>query len=97
MLGLTLRTAHHEIPEHVLHICDNAKAAQAKLDELASLREPVTDTDDLSPGLAWPAIQQRDRRAVLQPPQPDVVPAIRITEQYHTAAANAGHLEPERG
>ena len=63
MLGLTLRTAHHEIPEHVLSIRDNAKAAQAKLDELASLREPATDTDDLSPGLAWPAIQQRDRDA----------------------------------
>ena len=97
MLGLTLRTAHHEIPEHVLRIRDNAKAAQAKLDELASLREPATDTDDLSPGLAWPAIQQRDRDAVLQPPQPEVVPAVRIVERYHAATAEADRPEPERG
>jgi hypothetical protein len=92
-----LETAHQGIPEHVLRIRDNAKAAQAKLDELASLREPVTDTDDPSPGLAWPAIRQRDRDAVLHPPRPEVVPATRITKQYHAVAVNAGHPEPERG
>ena len=37
MLGLTPETAHQEIPEQVLRIRDNAKIAQAKLDELASL------------------------------------------------------------
>jgi hypothetical protein len=50
ILGLTPYTAHHEIPEHVLRIRDNAKIAQAKLDYLTSLREPATDADDLSPG-----------------------------------------------
>src|SRR6266568_1986703 len=93
MLGLTPKTAHQRIPEHVLRIRDNAKAAQAKLDELASLREPATDTDDLSPGLAWPAVRQRERDAVLQPPRPEVVSATRITEQYHASAANADHPE----
>jgi hypothetical protein len=97
MLGLTPETAHQGIPEHVLRIRDNAKAAQAKLDELASLREPAADTDDLSPGLAWPAIHQRDREAVLQPPQPEVVPAARIIEHYHAATADADRPEPERG
>jgi hypothetical protein len=97
MLGLTLRTAHHEIPKHVLRIRDNAKAAQAKLDELASFPEPAIDTDDLSPGLAWPAIQQRDRDAVLQPPQPEVVPAMRIVERYHAATAETDRPELERG
>jgi hypothetical protein len=97
MLGLTPEAAHQGIPEHVLRIRDNTKAAQAKLDELASLREPATDTDDLSPGLARPANQQRDRDAVLQPPRPEVVPATRITEQYHAAAVNADHPGPERG
>ena len=79
----------------MLRIHDNAKAAQAKLDELASLHEPATDADDLSSGLAWPAIQQRDRDAVLQPPQPEVVPAMRIVERYH--AAEADRPEPEQG
>jgi hypothetical protein len=97
MLGLTLETAHHEIPEHVLRIRDNAKAVQAKLDDLTGLPEPAADADDLSPGLAWPVAQQRDRDAVLQPPQPEVAPATRIAEQYHAAAANADPPEPERG
>jgi hypothetical protein len=97
MLGLALTTAHYEIPEHLLRIRDNAKVAQAKLDELASLREPADDTDDLSPGLAWPAIQQPDRDAVLQPPRPEVVPATQIVEHYHAATADADRPEPERG
>ena len=97
MLGLTPETAHQGIPEHVLRIRDNAKAAQAKLDELASLREPATGTDYLSPGLAWPAVRQRDRDAVLQPPRPEVAPAARIVERYHAATADADRPEPERG
>jgi hypothetical protein len=97
MLGLTPGTVHHQIPEHLLRIRDNAKAAQAKLDELASLREPATDADDLSPEPAWPTIQQRDRDAVLQPPQPEVVPAALIVERYRAAAADVVQPEPERG
>jgi hypothetical protein len=97
MLGLTPGTAHHEIPGHLLRIRDNAKAVQVRLDELASLPESAADTDDLSSGLAWPALQQRDRDAVLQPPQPEVVPAVRIAKCYHAATADADRPEPERG
>jgi hypothetical protein len=97
LLGLTPDTAHHEIPEHVLRIRDNAKIAQAKLDDLTSLRQPATDADDLSPELAWPAVQQRDRDAVLQPPQPEVVPSAHILEQHHAAMANGSHPDPEQG
>jgi hypothetical protein len=97
MIGLTLETAHHKIPEHLLRIRDGAKAVQAKLDELASLREPAADADDLSPGPTRPIAQQRDRDALLQPPQPEVVPSTRITERYQAAAADAVHPEPERG
>jgi hypothetical protein len=97
MLGLTPCTVHDEIPDHLLRIRDNAKAVQVKLNELASLPESAADTDDLSPGLAWPALQQRDRDAVLQPAQPEVVLAARIVERYHAATADADHPEPERG
>jgi conjugative relaxase-like TrwC/TraI family protein len=96
MLGLTFRTAHHEIPEHVLRIRDNAKAVQAKLNDLASLREPAADADDLSPGLAWPIVQQRDRDAVLQPPRPEVAPSAHIVERYQAATVDADTPEPER-
>jgi conjugative relaxase-like TrwC/TraI family protein len=97
VLGLTLETAHHEVPEHVLRICGNAKIAQAKLDDLANLREPAIDMDEPSPGLAWPAVQQRDRDAILQPPQLEVVPSVRIVEWHRTAIVNPAHSQPERG
>lgn len=96
MLGLTPSTAHHEIPGLVLRIRDNAKAAQAKLDELAGLPEPGTDMDN-PPGLAWPITQRRDRDAVLQPPQPEVVPSARVVERYHAVPGNADRPEQERG
>jgi hypothetical protein len=97
MLGLTVGTAHREIPEQMLRIRDNAKLAQAKLDDLTSLREPATDADDLSPGPAWPTAQQRDRDAILQPPQPEVVPSTRIGERHHAVMANGPRPDPERG
>ena len=51
MLGLTPESAHEEVPEQVLRIRDNAKTAQAKLDELANTSLPGAQEDDLSPGL----------------------------------------------
>jgi TrwC relaxase/AAA domain len=95
-LGLTPDTVHAEIPEQVQRIAQNAKIAQAKLDELTHTPLPGADEDDLSPGLAWPVATGRDRDAVLQPPRPDVVPSARILE-HRTAETGAGHADPERG
>jgi hypothetical protein len=96
MLGLTLDTAHHKIPQHVLRIRESTKIAQAKLDDLASLGEPATDADDLSSGLAWPTVQQQDHDAVLQSTPPEIVPSIHV-RQHHAALTNAAYLEPEQG
>lgn len=97
MLGLTPQAAHEEVPEQVLRIRDNAKAAQAKLDELANTPLPGAQVDDLSPGLAWPAQAKRERAAVLRPPKPEVVPSARVAQQYHAAQADARPSEAERG
>jgi hypothetical protein len=97
VLGLTPDTAHDEIPEQVLRITDNARLAQAKLDELASTREPGAKADDLPTGLAWPIAVQRDREAVLQPPQPDVIRSAKVVEHYRAAQPTADQAEPERG
>ncbi len=97
MLGLTPEAAHEEVPEQVLRIRDNAKAAQAKLDELTNTPLPGAQEDDLSPGLAWPAQAKRERAAVLQPPKPEVVPLARVARQYHAAQADARPGEAERG
>jgi conjugative relaxase-like TrwC/TraI family protein len=96
-LDLTPGAAYHEIPAYVLRIRDNAKIAQAKLDDLAALREPAGDADDLVTGLAWPAAKQRDRDAILQPGQLEIAPSARIAEQYLAATARGSHPELERG
>jgi conjugative relaxase-like TrwC/TraI family protein len=96
-LGLTPETAHHEIPEHVLRIQENAKIAQAKLDDLTHTLLPGPSEDDLSPGPAWPAAARRERDAVLQPPRPEVVPSARVLEHHRSAQTGAGRTEPERG
>jgi hypothetical protein len=97
VLGLTPDTAHEEIPEQVLRITDNARLAQAKLDELAGTREPGAEADDLPTGLAWPIAAQRDRDAVLQPPQPDVVPSAKVVERYAASQRKLERAELERG
>ena len=89
-LGLTLQAARDEIPAQVLRIRENARIAQAKLDDLASLPLPAPEEDDRSPGLAWPAQPGHDRDAVLQPPRPDVVPSARIMERHQTAQRASG-------
>jgi hypothetical protein len=92
-LGLTPGTAREAIPEQIQRIRDNARIAQARLDELASTPMPGADEHDLSPGPAWSLTAARDRDAILQPPRPDVVPSARVLQQYQ---ADTGH-EPERG
>jgi len=96
VLGLTPETASDQIPGQVLRIRENARIAQAKLDDLAHTPLPGTAEHDLSPGPAWPVIVGPDRDAVLQPPKPDVVPSARVLE-HQAAATGAEHSEAERG
>jgi len=95
-LGLTPDTARDDIPEQVLRIRENARIAQATLDELTSTQLPGAGEYDLPAGLAWPAAVARDRDAILQPPQPDIVPSAHILRHYQATHANADY-DPERG
>ncbi len=97
LLGLTVQAAQEEIPEQVLRIRENARIAQAKLDDLTHLPEPGTREDDMSPGLAWPAYAGRDRDAVLQPPQPEVIPSAQVLDHHHAAQGASADAEAERG
>jgi hypothetical protein len=96
-LGLTMQEAHEQIPEQVLRIRQNARTAQAILDNLTYMPQPGTDADDLSPGLAWPAEAGPERDAVLQPPRPDVVPSAQVMEHYHHTQPESEHAEAEPG
>jgi len=96
VLGLTPETASDQIPGQVLRIRENARIAQAKLDDLAHTPLPGTAEHDLSPGPAWPVIAGPDRDAVLQPPKPDVVASAHVLE-HKAAATGAEHSEAGRG
>jgi hypothetical protein len=87
VLGLTPATVFDQIPEQLLRIRHNAKAAQAKLDHLAAAPPPSSVEDRVFPG--------RARDAVLQPPQPDVVPSARLLRHHQAAKAGTGQAEPE--
>jgi hypothetical protein len=87
-LGLTPATAFDQIPEQVLRIRDNAKAAGAKLDHLAATPPSSRTEDRLAPG--------RAREAVLRPPQPDVVPSAQVLQRHRAAKTDTGRAEPER-
>jgi hypothetical protein len=95
-LGLTTDTASYEIPEQVIRIRENAKIAQAKLEDLAHMAAPGADEDEASPGLAWP-VAGRERDAVLQPPKPDVAPSARAVERQQAAQVGPQPEEAERG
>jgi conjugative relaxase-like TrwC/TraI family protein len=95
-LGLTPEAVRAEISEQMLRIRENARIAQAKLDELTHTPLPGAEEDDLSPGQAWPVTAGRDRDAVLQPPKPDVVPSARVLER-RASETRAGRTEAERG
>jgi conjugative relaxase-like TrwC/TraI family protein len=95
-LGLTPETVHAKIPEQVLRIRQNAKIAQAKLDELAHMPLPGAEDDELSPGEAWPDAAGRERGAVVQPPKPNVVPSARVLA-HRTAETSPWHAEAEPG
>jgi hypothetical protein len=94
-LGLTMHEADGQIPEQVLRIRQNARTAQAKLDDLAYMPQPGADADDLSPGLAWPTAAGLERDAVLQPPRPDVIPSAQVLERYRPTRPDVSHAEAQ--
>ncbi|MGH3393499.1 MAG: AAA family ATPase, partial [Streptosporangiaceae bacterium] len=96
-LGLTPATADADIPDQVRRIHENARHTQAKLDQLAQTPLPGEGEYDQSSGPAWPAPPGRQRDAVLQPPQPRIIPAARASEAYHSAVSDDTDAEPERG
>jgi hypothetical protein len=96
-LGLTPATAHAHIPEQVHRIHQNARLTQAKLDELAHTPLPEESDNGRSPGIAWPAATGPKRAAVLQPPQPEIIPASQVIEQYRDHIRDDARADPERG
>jgi len=75
------------LPERVTRIRDNARTAQAKIDELRGTRVPGEDHEAMDLGPAWSVLARRDRAAIIQPPRPDVVPASGILRHANERTA----------
>ena len=95
-LGLTPETAQADIPATVTRIRENAGLTQAKLEELANLPLPGATEHDPSPGPAWSLADRPHRDAILQPPQPDIVPSADIAAHHQAIRENPAAPEPER-
>ncbi|HUY45105.1 MAG TPA: MobF family relaxase [Streptosporangiaceae bacterium] len=93
-LGLTPETSREGIPEQVLRIRENARTAQAKLDELRDMHVPDEDQEAADLGPAWNILASRDRDAILQPPKPDVTPSSEILRRAQERGVDR---EPELG
>jgi conjugative relaxase-like TrwC/TraI family protein len=90
VLGLTPAAAKVGITDQVHRIHKNALLTQAGLDELASVSLP-DQHDGKSPGQARPAPPGARHAAVLQPPQPEIIPAAQVISAYHgSSQADAG-------
>ena len=96
-LGLTPRPSTTRSPSRS---CGSSRTPRSPRPNSTNWRThpcPAPTKTASSPGPAWPVPAGPDRDAVLQPPQPDVVPSARVLDQYHAAQRGAGHTEPERG
>jgi hypothetical protein len=90
VLGITPETARDQIPEQVKEIHQKAMRVQARLDEIAGRTLPGERSPSRQESTAGVG-----RAAILQPPQPEIVPAARVLEQYRETVSSAA--EPERG
>jgi hypothetical protein len=92
ILGLTPRTVDLPVPEQVLRIRENARVAQARIDDLRATRVPGEDHEAADLGPAWKTLARPDRGAIIQPPKPEVVPAAGLLQQARQQQADR---EPE--
>jgi hypothetical protein len=69
------------IQERIATISHDARAAQAKLDELRDTPIPSEDPEAPDLGPAWTLFPIRERSAIVQPPAPDIAPASEILRQ----------------
>jgi hypothetical protein len=80
----------YQPPGWMRELAEARKAFSEKIAERQSIMEPHEDPDYEDVGRAFPAWEQPDRDAVLQPPKPPIPPSGRLAERE----AEAGEREP---
>jgi hypothetical protein len=87
--GAASDPAWEGISARIATISQNARAAQARLDDLSGMRIPIEDSETPDLGPAWTTLLRPDRDAIVQPARPRIVPAsevLRQAEARRTAA-----------
>ncbi len=79
----------YQPPAWVRELAEARNAFREKIAQRQSVREPHEDPDYEDIGQAFPAWEQEDRAAVLQPPKPPIPPSERLAERE----AEAGERE----
>jgi hypothetical protein len=95
-LGITPATAIANTPDRVHRIHKSALLTKTRLNGLAPIPLP-NRPDGGHSRTAWLSTTGTPRAAVLQPPQPEIVPATQITAAYRDAAQSGETAEPQRG
>lgn len=91
-LGLTLKDTQMELSPQVDEIAAYNRERQAKIDEMATMRVPAENEEEIDLGRAWSLAAERERGAVIQPPRPEIPPA-----QPVAAAATQRDMDMEAG
>ena len=94
-LGLTAVTADDEIPEQVRRLHQNATLIQAKLDALEGALLTGEGGVSRQPGRTRPTALGRQHSALLQPPQPEIMPSSQVAEAYRDVARADAAAEAE--
>jgi conjugative relaxase-like TrwC/TraI family protein len=92
--GPTSATAAADIPEQVLRIRRNVRLTQSRLDELASVQF-VSRDGGRHLQQAWTVESAYSGIAVLQPPQPEIVPAVKIKDARLRARRSDADVDAE--
>ena len=69
-----------DVKTRMAELTAQAREAQAKVDELLSLRQPAEDPDEIDLGRAWGTMADEQREAIIQPPRPEIPPAQPVIE-----------------
>jgi hypothetical protein len=87
--GAISDSAWKGITERIATTRQNARVAQARLDELGGMRIPSEDGEAPDLGPAWTTLLRPDRDVIVQPARPRIVPAsevLRQAKERHAAA-----------
>jgi hypothetical protein len=92
LIDLTAAEIPPQTEQRLTAITENAQRAQQQIDYLASLPRYAADDHTIYLGTAWDVLARRQRDAIIQPPKPEIRPAVAV---LRASQQRTPELEPE--